>query len=80
MDRVRLMEDGERMVWTSHVNPVESRDWALRSRTFDAQHEIWSFLRPGDSVGLVACAQFLGWKCEGREAEIKFNTFYEPPA
>lgn len=80
MDRVRMREDGGQMMWTSHHNPVESRDWAFRSRTFDAQHEIWSLLRPGDSIGLVACAQFPGWRCEGREADITLNRFYDPPA
>lgn len=46
--------------------------------TFGIDHEIWQNLNVGASIGVFACAQYPGWSCEGSDAELLFERFFEP--
>ena len=59
---VRTREDGSRLQWTSHCNPITSEELGeRRGKLFSPQHEIWSYLMEGDLILVKACARFPGW-------------------
>ena len=75
---IRRSEEGHELMWTATQNPVGSRGWVDGTSSFDAEHDVWKYIQPGDSVGLFACAQFGAWSCEGVHAALEITKFYEP--
>lgn len=70
----------ERIIsWTSHHNPIAGREFAwIKGAEFGPDHEIWSFMQPGDHIGVWLCAQFGGWQCVAKAAKITVHEWFEP--
>lgn len=45
---------------------------------FGPNHELWQCLKPGDSLGIWACAQHAGWSCTVDWATLFVWKYYEP--
>lgn len=79
LERIKVREDGQPLRWVSHRIPVpQKKPTHLDGPLFDTEHELFTFLEVGDSVGVFACAQFGAWRCKGLEGVLKLEKFYEP--
>lgn len=77
--RVKNREDGTPLRWISHKIPVDqSKSAHLEGPLFDADHEVFSHLEVGDSIGVFACARFGAWECVGLEGKLALEMFFEP--
>lgn len=45
---------------------------------FGYDHELWSYLSPGDRIAVLAVAQFPAWRNHGKAARLKFWEFFDP--
>ena len=68
--------------WFSHYVPYQTDytskfSWVV-GKEFNHQHEIWSHVRPGDSLAVLSSISPLAWSSRGQEAYLFFDTFYDP--
>jgi hypothetical protein len=76
---VRCRLNGEPLSWLSHRNEEYRREVRIYDgRVFGSDHELWSFLSPGDCIVVLAFCQFPGWSCKGGEALLRFWEYFEP--
>lgn len=70
----------ERIIsWESHGNPIAGSEYTwIKGVVFEPDHEIWSFMQPGDRIGVWLCARFGGWRCEAKAAKITVHEWFEP--
>ncbi|KZT37302.1 hypothetical protein SISSUDRAFT_871000 [Sistotremastrum suecicum HHB10207 ss-3] len=78
---LRRRKDGSELTWVSHYNNIQCRDfrWVnTPTGTFGPNHEIWSYIREGDVVGVSLCARYPAWRCIAKSGVLKFSSWFEP--
>ncbi|KAG9032186.1 hypothetical protein FRB95_001813 [Tulasnella sp. JGI-2019a] len=70
---------GKPLRWLSHRNEISTREFKLHiGDDIGLEHEIWEHLRPGDRLGVWMSAQFGGWSCSSKQAEIEIWERWQP--
>jgi len=76
---VEHMETGEPLVWLSHENPLEARSATqLCGKVFWPDHPLWTYLKPGDKVSVLVCAQYPAWRNHALVGQIRSWRYFEP--
>ncbi|THZ12493.1 hypothetical protein D6C89_10792 [Aureobasidium pullulans] len=66
------VQDGIRLVWTSHMNlreDTEEYGWSLGDDVKD-DHDLFRAIQPGDSIAVRICARFGGWQIFAKTAYL----------
>lgn len=77
---VKRREDGSELSWESHQNPCEQKEpfnWYV-GKEFDSSHELWRYLKHGDFLAVFGVAIYRFWQCNGLQAYLLFDTFFDP--
>lgn len=79
-EHVKRRPNGTKLAWISHHHPVEQGRQTSKydGIFFDIDHEMWTYLSPGDRLGVFGCAVYPGWACIGESAELEFDEYFDP--
>lgn len=72
-NQIKLGSHGSPLTWVSHRVPITSQYTTQQGIVFGKDHEIWQHVNPGDYIGVLACAQYPCWLCEGRSGKLNFQ-------
>lgn len=71
----KLRLDGSSaLTWISHRNNIASRSYTLHhGQKISRDHELWSYLSPGDCISVYAASRYSGWECSAKMGELIFE-------
>lgn len=61
---------GQPLTWLSHRLPI-SKDYSEQTGIlFGPDHALWKNVSAGNSIAVLACVQYSGWKVDGKSVEL----------
>lgn len=75
LKRIKKLENGNSLHWAIiHIPTEQKRPTRLVSR-FHVDDELRAKIKIGDSVGVFACAIYVGWQCHGLDGVLTLEGF-----
>ncbi|KAG8774538.1 hypothetical protein FRC12_001924 [Ceratobasidium sp. 428] len=70
---IKYGPDQEPLTWLSHRVGLKSSFTEQSGVVFAKGHEMWKTLKPGDHIGVLACAQYGAWSLDARRGRLNFQ-------
>ncbi|KIJ56327.1 hypothetical protein M422DRAFT_239548 [Sphaerobolus stellatus SS14] len=68
---IKANEDGKPLTWTSHEVPLTKEPQTQYGTVFEkGTAELWKYASEGDWIGVLACAQYEKWACDGSSGKL----------
>jgi hypothetical protein len=65
--------DGSLLTYHSHTTYLSNTFKTQTGKMFSKDSEIWRHVEAGNSIGVLACAQYSEWMVEGRKVKLAFH-------